>query len=235
MIVNSSKRKTSNGSPIGHVFRGVKPKVLDRGPMLKFTGDNNHGPVSTIHLSNGVQLDTNLGRDFIMNDTTSGYYFEATGNGNLIFGKDSRNIAAIKRIDSNEKNQMTISLISESRQEDRFRISFLELANYPNSKGECILVQAKTESDSMVLSEIDSYYLEKFSFSMRQILKKYPETLYTSSGSIPSNGDRISPGAALALAGIGLRSQGAEPRIFAIDAHMIAIFLALNPENRPVN
>jgi hypothetical protein len=229
------KKNIGSEKSIRHILGKDHSVVADSGPIIEFTEVKNDESLSLICLSNGIELETNHEDRFTMNDTVSGYYFKALEDGSFLFGKAGKKIAILKLLDSNKPNHMSVSLNHLSTNEQRvYQIEFLEIKKDHDSGEEYLLVQANSDNDSPILSTVDSYILQKFSFSMRKIIKRYPGSIPVSTQKISMVNHNAIAGSVLSLIGIGLsvnsRTDNTQPAYFAVDVHLIASWLILNPK-----
>jgi hypothetical protein len=229
-MINLTGNKVMDLPAIHYGTGGTGPVIFDQGPVVEFTEVKNDESLSIISLSNGIELETNHDDGFIMNDTVSGYYFTSLENGKYVFGKSGRRIAVLSLLESNETKQKVISIKNSSGKEKICSVAFLEIKKIPKTNEEYILVQAKAQDDngSLFLSNIDSYLLQKFSFSMRKIVERYPEGISPASEKIEANCRFALAGAVLSLVGICLAAKGSELPYFAVDVNLLVSFFTLS-------
>jgi hypothetical protein len=229
-MVNLTGNRVSEIPPIYFGTDGARPLIFDKGPVIEFTEVRNDESLSIICLSNGIELETNHDDNFIMNDTVSGYYFTSLQNGTYVFGKGGKKVAVLSLLHSNEAKQKVISIKNSAGKERVYSIAFLEIKRIPNPDEEYILVQARAEDDedSQILSKTDSYLLQKFSFSMRQIVERYPEGISPASERISENCPLALAGAVLSLVGICMATKGPGLHYFAVDVNLLVSFFTLS-------
>ncbi|MCP5050975.1 MAG: hypothetical protein GY940_27675 [bacterium] len=230
MIVNINVENTKKKNVFieGLMFGGGNSVLVDPGPRVELKGIRNSDSFLTFGLSNGIQLKTNHVDNFSMMDKASGYYFEAQQDGGCIFRRGSRKLAELRLIRSAGANRMSISLTNTSGGVEIFKMTFLELKKKIKAGSEYMMVQAEAKYRKPVLSRIDSYFLKKFSYSMRKIVEWHPEGISSASETL-----LVSSGIALAcsilsMVGIGLTLHGEGLSYFALDDQLIAYLFTLD-------
>ncbi|MCP5050974.1 MAG: hypothetical protein GY940_27670 [bacterium] len=227
-MMNVEKLKTSNMPVNGPVMGNNGAAVMGPGPEVEFIETKSDESFSTVRLSNGVKLETDHLDTFMVEDTGSGYCFEAREDGAYDFGKAGEKTAELRLLESYEANQMVISLKNASGEEKVYNISFLELKRHADSGEEYILVRVGADDNPDVLSKSDSYYLRKLSYSMRRIVEHYPGVISPAPGQVVVNCCIALAGAVLALTGLGLAAKPGKRAIFDADVHLMLPFFTLS-------